>query len=92
VGPQFNDLHKFFAEQYEAIDDFVDDVAARARTSSYTPYFARFSPRATRRSTPTENTSPGFIGDGDGRSSWSPAAEAPEYVRRSMTPTGLPSR
>ncbi len=32
VGPQFNDLHKFFAEQYEAIDDFVDDVAERART------------------------------------------------------------
>src|SRR5262245_59641715 len=32
VGPQFNDRHKFFAEQYEAIDDFVDDVAERART------------------------------------------------------------
>src|SRR5207245_1906541 len=32
VGPQFNDLHKFFGEQYEAIDDFVDDVAERART------------------------------------------------------------
>src|SRR5262249_42614000 len=32
VGSQFNDLHKFFAEQYEAIDDFVDDVAERART------------------------------------------------------------
>ena len=32
VGPQFNDLHKFFGEQYEAIDGFVDDVAERART------------------------------------------------------------
>jgi starvation-inducible DNA-binding protein len=32
VGPQFNDLHKFFGEQYEALDDFVDDVAERART------------------------------------------------------------
>jgi starvation-inducible DNA-binding protein len=32
VGPQFNDLHKFFGEQYEAIDEFVDDVAERART------------------------------------------------------------
>ena len=32
VGPQFNDLHKFFAEQYEAIDEFVDDIAERART------------------------------------------------------------
>ena len=32
VGPQFNDLHKFFAEQYEALDDIVDEVAERART------------------------------------------------------------
>ena len=32
VGPQFNDLHKFFAEQYEAIDDCVDGGAERART------------------------------------------------------------
>ena len=32
VGPQFNDLHKVFAEQYEAIDEFIDDVAERART------------------------------------------------------------
>src|SRR5262245_38550604 len=31
VGPQFNDLHKFFGEQYEQIDDFVDEVAERAR-------------------------------------------------------------
>jgi starvation-inducible DNA-binding protein len=32
VGPQFNDLHKLFGEQYEAIDEFVDDIAERART------------------------------------------------------------
>lgn len=32
VGPQFNDLHKFFEAQYEALDDVVDDVAERART------------------------------------------------------------
>jgi starvation-inducible DNA-binding protein len=32
VGPQFNDLHKFFAEQYEAIDEVIDEVAERART------------------------------------------------------------
>ncbi len=32
VGSQFNDLHKFFAEQYEALDDFIDEVAERART------------------------------------------------------------
>jgi len=32
VGPQFNDLHKFFGEQYDALDDIVDEVAERART------------------------------------------------------------
>ena len=31
VGPQFNDLHKFFEGQYEELDDFVDDVAERIR-------------------------------------------------------------
>src|SRR6266511_4611858 len=31
VGPQFNDLHKFFESQYEELDDVVDDVAERAR-------------------------------------------------------------
>ena len=31
VGPQFNDLHKFFEAQYEELDDFVDDVAERIR-------------------------------------------------------------
>jgi starvation-inducible DNA-binding protein len=32
VGPQFNDLHKFFESQYEALDEIVDDVAERARS------------------------------------------------------------
>ncbi len=32
VGPQFNDLHKFFEAQYEAVDGIVDDVAERARS------------------------------------------------------------
>jgi starvation-inducible DNA-binding protein len=32
VGLQFNDLHKFFEGQYEALDDIVDEVAERART------------------------------------------------------------
>jgi starvation-inducible DNA-binding protein len=32
VGPQFNDLHKFFEAQYEALDGFIDEVAERART------------------------------------------------------------
>ncbi len=31
VGPQFNDLHKFFEAQYEELNDFVDDVAERIR-------------------------------------------------------------
>ena len=31
VGPQFNDLHKFFETQCEALDDIIDDVAERAR-------------------------------------------------------------
>src|SRR5882724_10702280 len=31
VGPQFNDLHKFFEGQYEELDDFVDEVAERIR-------------------------------------------------------------
>jgi starvation-inducible DNA-binding protein len=32
VGPQFNDLHRFFEAQYEALGGIVDDVAERART------------------------------------------------------------
>lgn len=31
VGPQFNDLHKFFEAQYEELNEVVDDVAERAR-------------------------------------------------------------
>jgi starvation-inducible DNA-binding protein len=31
VGPQFNDLHKFFEAQYEELDDVVDEVAERLR-------------------------------------------------------------
>ncbi len=31
VGPQFNDLHKFFESQYEQLDDVVDEVAERIR-------------------------------------------------------------
>jgi starvation-inducible DNA-binding protein len=31
TGPQFNDLHKFLQSQYEELDDFVDEVAERAR-------------------------------------------------------------
>lgn len=31
TGPRFNDLHKFFEAQYEELDDFIDEVAERAR-------------------------------------------------------------
>jgi starvation-inducible DNA-binding protein len=31
VGPRFNDLHKFFEEQYKELNEIVDDVAERAR-------------------------------------------------------------
>jgi len=32
VGPQFNDLHKFFEAQYEALNEVIDEVAERARS------------------------------------------------------------
>ena len=32
VGPQFNDLHRFFETQYAELDEIVDEVAERART------------------------------------------------------------
>jgi starvation-inducible DNA-binding protein len=32
VGPQFNDLHRFFETQYNELNDIVDDVAERARS------------------------------------------------------------
>ncbi len=32
VGPQFNDLHRFFETQYEELNGIVDEVAERART------------------------------------------------------------
>ncbi len=38
IGPQFNDLHKFFEAQYEALNDIVDDVAERARALGNTSF------------------------------------------------------
>jgi len=32
TGPQFNDLHKFFEEQYTELTEVVDDTAERARS------------------------------------------------------------
>jgi starvation-inducible DNA-binding protein len=32
LGPQFNDLHEFFEEQYTELTEVVDDVAERARS------------------------------------------------------------
>ena len=31
VGPQFNELHKFFEAQYNELNEIVDDVAERSR-------------------------------------------------------------
>jgi starvation-inducible DNA-binding protein len=31
IGPHFNDRHKFFQEQYEILDEIIDEVAERAR-------------------------------------------------------------
>ena len=31
IGPRFHQLHEFFQEQYEALDEMVDEVAERAR-------------------------------------------------------------
>jgi len=31
VGPDFGELHTFFEQQYEALDEIVDEVAERAR-------------------------------------------------------------
>ncbi|HET9870847.1 MAG TPA: DNA starvation/stationary phase protection protein [bacterium] len=49
AGPHFNDLHKFFEGQYEALDEILDDVAERARALGVPAYgsFTEFS-RATR--------------------------------------------
>lgn len=32
TGQNFSELHKFFEEQYEALDDIIDEVAERARS------------------------------------------------------------
>lgn len=32
VGPHFNDLHKFFEEQYNQLSDDVDEIAERVRS------------------------------------------------------------
>jgi starvation-inducible DNA-binding protein len=32
VGPRFNDLHKFFEAQYEALNNIVDEVGERVRS------------------------------------------------------------
>ena len=32
VGPHFNDLHKFFEEQYNQLSDDVDEIAERIRS------------------------------------------------------------
>lgn len=31
TGPDFSEMHKFFEAQYEELDDFIDEIAERAR-------------------------------------------------------------
>ncbi len=38
TGPQFNELHRFFAEHYESLSDFADEVAERVRTLGGWPF------------------------------------------------------
>ena len=56
VGPQFNDLHKFFEAQYEALNEVVDEVAERARTLGGRALgtLAEFSQRARLKERPGE--------------------------------------
>lgn len=35
LGPRFNDLHKFFEQQYEELNVIVDQVAERVRSVGY---------------------------------------------------------
>lgn len=37
TGPHFNDLHKFFESQYEALDGIIDEIAERVRAIDETP-------------------------------------------------------
>ena len=41
VGHQFHSLHKFFEEQYNALDEIIDEVAERARYPVAAAAFAR---------------------------------------------------
>jgi starvation-inducible DNA-binding protein len=56
TGPQFNDLHKFFDEQYEELNEIVDDVAERIRSLGGRPIgtLAEFQKRARLREKPGE--------------------------------------
>src|SRR3990172_5548114 len=56
TGPQFHDLHKFFEDQYEALDDVVDDVAERIRAlGGWSPgTMTEFLKRATIREEPAK--------------------------------------
>ena len=54
VGPQFNDLHKFFEAQYEAIDEFIDEVAERPAPWADT----RWAPWPSSSSWPASRSSP----------------------------------
>jgi starvation-inducible DNA-binding protein len=66
VGPQFNDLHKFFEAQYSELNEIVDEVAERARTLGGPAYgtLAEFSAHTRLKEHPGQTPdAPGMIGN-----------------------------
>ena len=59
TGTQFNDLHKFFESQYEALNTIVDDVAERARALGVESFgtLSEFLKNTTLKETPGKNPS-----------------------------------
>jgi starvation-inducible DNA-binding protein len=63
-GPDFHSMHKFFEEQYEQLDEIIDDIAERMRSlGHYAPARLRDYQGLTRLSEETRdnNDSHGFI-------------------------------
>jgi len=56
VGPQFSELHKLFETQYEQLDEFIDQVAERARALDGRAYgtLAEFSQHSRLKERPGE--------------------------------------
>jgi starvation-inducible DNA-binding protein len=65
-GPDFHSMHKFFEEQYEQLDDTIDEVAERIRSlGHYAPATLKRYLELTHLTEQSreKNDSPGFIKD-----------------------------